>query len=485
MRHLKEITSVLETHGYNLCSIIFELMKEFKLKNRCVAARIKKAEGYPASEILALLLMFPLMMLKNVHQLYKSEYEKATAMKKDVFYRFKNNEHYSWRRLLYGVAKAFKGLVGTIPSNSCPAKVTAFILDDTTDARTGYKMENITWVHDHVLGKAVLGFKTLVLSFFDGASTIPLDFTIHKEKALDAKRRKQQYKKKATEGSHGAKRRQEAKTSKIKQSVNMLKRAVKQGFSAQYILCDSWFTCMELVQAVRQVAGGKMHLIAGVKKDKRKYGYDGGLFDAKQIISNLKKTRNEKRSRRLNIRYFESVVNYEGIGNVKLVICRYPGQRDWRAFITTDTNLSFVTLMEIYAIRWTIEVFFRECKQYLGFGTWQSQDFDAQISGTTICFILYTLLAYRKRKTSYEVPQESITTGQLVLEACKDLREKNLAERIFALFEEMLMFLIEVISSKCPMDIKQLMNSAEYLYAKEVLQSTFLFEQLKNVDNAA
>jgi hypothetical protein len=484
MRRLEETASVLETQGYNLTAIICGLMKEFKLKIQCTAAGIKKSEGINASEILCLLLLLPVMALKNVHQLYKSEYAKIAAMKKDTLYRFKNNEHYSWRKLLYGAAKMFKQLTGSRQSSKTPL-ATAFIIDDTADVRTGYKMENITWIHDHTVGKAVLGFKTLVLSFFDGVSTIPLDFTIHKEKDLDTKRRKSQYKKQVSEGSHGAKRRKETKTSKIEQSAAMLKRAVKQGFLAQYVLCDSWFTCTELIKTVRQIADGKMHLIAGVKKDNRKYGYNGELFNAKQIISNLKKTKEEKRCRRLNIRYYESMVHYEGIGDIKLVICRYPGQKEWRVFITTDTQLTFIKMMEIYTIRWTIEVFFRECKQYLGFGKWQSQDFDAQISGTTICFILYTLLAYHKRKTSYESPQENVTTGQLILEACKDLREKSLAERIMSIFEELLRFLIEVISEKGSMDISQFMTSPEFLYAKEILRSSFLFEQVKSIDKAA
>ncbi len=484
MRQLKEISSVLETQGYNLVGIINGLMQEFKLKKQCNLAGIKKTEGYSASKLLCLLLLLPLIGLQSVHKLYKSDYQKTAEMQKDTLYRFKNNENYSWRRLLYGITKTFIRLAKTYHSATSPTQVRALILDDTTDTRIGKKLENISWVFDHVAKKSVLGFKTLVLGYYDGLSTIPLDFTIHKETPLSLKDRKRQYKKQVSPGSHGAKRRSESSTSKIKQSALMLKRALKHGFEANYVLCDSWFTCKELMQTIRGIADGRMHMIAGVKKDKRKYGYNDGLFNAKQIIADLKKTKNEKRNRRLNIRYYESVVSYADIGDVKLVICRYPGQREWRAFITTDTSLTFNRMMEIYAIRWTIEVFFRECKQHLGFGTWQSQDFDAQISGTTICFILYTLLAYRKRKVSYESPQENITTGQLVLEACKDLQEKNLAERILAVFEEMLVFLVEVIAGCGSMDISQFLNSAEYLYAKDVLRSSFLFEQIKSIDNA-
>jgi len=485
MQRLKEITSVFEKHGYSVHDIICSTIKEFKLKTLCHKSGISKSDGFSVTELLCLLLMLPLMAVKSVNQMYGSQYAKLAAMQKDTIYRFKNDERFSWRTFMYAAAKMFRTLTTKTEQQDNTKQITALILDDTTDQRTGYKMENISWVHDHVLGKAVLGFKTLVLTFFDGTSTIPLDFTIHKEKALNTKRQRQQYKKEVKKGSHGEKRRKEASTSKIKQSLLMVRRAIKQGFIPKYLLCDSWFTCKELIQMVRDVANGKMHIIAGIRNDNRKYGYKDGLFNAKEIIAQLKGTTNQRRCRKLGILYYEAAVHYTGVGTVKLAMCRYPHQKKWRIFITTDTSLTFVKMMEIYAIRWTIEVLFRECKQHLNFGKCQSQDFDAQISNTAICFILYALLAYRKRKLSYEFPNECITTGQMVLDACKDIIEKTLFERIFELFEEILAFLIGVIAEHGTMDISQLMDSAEYLYAKEILRSSFLFEQIKSVDNAA
>jgi hypothetical protein len=41
-------------------------------------------------------------------------------------------------------------------------------------------------------------------------------------------------------------------------------------------------------------------------------------------------------------------------------------------------------MVEIYQTHWTIEVFFKESKQLLGFGKCQSNDFDAQIADSTI-----------------------------------------------------------------------------------------------------
>ena len=49
----------------------------------------------------------------------------------------------------------------------------------------------------------------------------------------------------------------------------MLKRAVKQGFWAEYVLVDSWFSSHEFIQTVRELGKKPMHLICGIRKDGR------------------------------------------------------------------------------------------------------------------------------------------------------------------------------------------------------------------------
>lgn len=92
----------------------------------------------------------PLMLLNTVYSLYKSQYEIITSMKKDVFYRLQNNEKMPWRKLLYGIGKRFYELAN--PTKEVADK-SAFIIDDTIDARVGAKIENISYVHDHIAGK--------------------------------------------------------------------------------------------------------------------------------------------------------------------------------------------------------------------------------------------------------------------------------------------------------------------------------------------
>jgi hypothetical protein len=475
---IQEIQKVLNTHSYSINNIIFEVMKTFKLKSLCCRVGFQKHDGYSASEIITIMLVLPLMLLKSVNALYKSEYQKVTAMKKDSIYRLKNNERMPWRSLLWAVAKQFQKLVNPekkIADNS------AFILDDTTQAKTGRRIEQISIIHDHVAGKAgnKLGFKNLTLGLFDGKSFTPLDFSLHSEKRLKKRRhRKEQYRKERAPKTAGAKRVHECKMDKISNGLNMLKRAIKHGFRAKYVLVDSWFSSKELILTTQHLAQESMHVICGIRKDKRNYVYEEKVLNAKQLLKTLHKEGKEKRCRKRNTRYFEVAVTYEGIGEVKLYFCRFPYQKEWRLFLSTDTTLSFLSMMEIYSVRWTIEVFFKEVKQQLKSGTCQSRDFDAQIAHVTTCYILYIFLAYFRRVNDYE------SLGGVFQVIKDELVEKNLAERLWNLFEELLQVIIDGIANHGFVDILEFKSSVEYLYIKELFKQSFLNKQLQVLEKA-
>jgi hypothetical protein len=478
-KSVKEIEAVLQNHGYSINIIICEVIKTFNLKRLCHQVGLEKQDGYDALEILTLMLILPLLLLKSVNALYKSDFEKLTTMKGNSFYRLKNNEKMPWRALLLVIAKRFQRLVN--PNKEVDDK-SAFILDDTIHAKTGRRIEQISWVFDHVAGRkgSKLGFKNLTLGLFDGKSFTPLDFTLQAEKRLKkARHRKEQFKKERNPKSAGNKRIKECRNSKIDNGLSMLKRAVKQGFRAKYVLVDSWFSSHDFIQTVREVGQKSMHLICGVRQDTRNYLYKGDSLNSSKLKAVLKNEGTEKRCRKRNIRYFEVEVDYEGIGKVKLYFCRFPYQKKWRLFLSTDTSLSLLSMLEIYSIRWTTEVFFKETKQQLKLGTCQSRDFDAQIAHVTTTYILYTLLAYFRRVNAYD------SLEGLFAEINHELIEKNLAEQLWELFEELLQVVITSIAKSGSVDILEFKNSDEYKYLKELFENSFLNNQLKGIKNAS
>lgn len=477
-KNINEIQNVLKTHGYSITTIIGDVMKSFKLKSLCHQIKFKKEEGYSATEILTLMIMFPLMLLNSVHALYRSQYENVTAMKKDAIYRMKNNEKMPWRSLLLGVAKQFQLLVNSQKEVSTHS---AFIVDDTTDIRVGKKIENVSMVYDHVGNKkgSKVGFKNLTLGFFDGKSFSPLDFSLHMEKSLKTKERKKQYKKACDPRTPGAKRRKECNLDKITNALNMIKRAVKHGFKAKYVLVDSWFSSKGFIKAVRQIQGQALHVVCGVRKDKRLYTYNGDKVNAKKLLATLKKEQKEKRCRKRNTRYYEVIVDYDGIGPIRLYFCRFPYQKEWRLFLSTDTSLTFLKMLEIYSIRWTIEVFFKEAKQHLKLGKCQSRDFDAQIAHVSTSYILYIFLAYFRRINDYE------SLGSLFESVKDELIKKNVAQKLWELFDELLQVVIDVLTDSGTIDIQAFKQSSEYQYVKGLFEESFLCNQLMGIENAA
>jgi len=478
MRQFEEIATIIEDKGYSLHSIITDTISKFNMKTLCHRSGLVKQAGYGAFDILVLLLLMPLMALTTVNQLVKAQYSEIVKMKKDTIYRFKNNEKAPWRSLLMNVAKVFRQK--TSDKNLAPGVrlITAFIIDDTILKHAGWKIENLTRVFDHCLKRTFYGFKQLVLAFYDGVSTIPLDFSLHSEKPLKPNKRKRQHKKDVRSGSAGGRRRKELKKNKIHQAVAMVKRAIKHGFIAQYVLCDSWFTSHDFIKDIRAIKGGAIHIIAGIRADKRKYNHEGEMFNAKELTAQCKANSKEKRCRALHTRYYELVVNYGDIGLIKLLICRYPGQKDWRCFICTEIDLPFIEIMRIYSIRWNIEIMFKEQKQYLNLGKCQSNDFDAQIADTTISSILYILLVYAKNTEKYD------SVGDIYKSMCDDIQKKLLAGEIWTIFEGTLEASLNNAAFNNNLELSNFKNSSLYLAIKGLFSSSFLSNELDALANA-
>lgn len=308
-------------------------------------------------------------------------------------------------------------------------------------------------VFDHVSQRYLLGYKLLCLGFWDGKSFLPLDFSLHREKGrsktkmfgLSRKQREEQYDKQREDGSYGSNRKAELDTPKTEQAIKMIRRAMKNGFRGDYVLADSWFFSYDLMKTIRRLKKGAVHLIAMAKMGRAKYSYDNIDYTAGQLRRHLRGK--IKRCRKLGASYIACEAEYKG-QPVKLFFVRYAGQKKWQMVVTTDTSLSFIKAMEIYSIRWSIEVFFKEAKQYLYLGKCQSNDFDAQIADTTITMTQYVLLAFCKRMNNYE------SMGEMFKDQRETISELLLSSRLWGLLVALARQLCEVLGIE-PMNVMQ------------------------------
>lgn len=425
---------------------ILGTVKCFKLSvaNKCFEGL--KSKGHSLASLFTCLLSFPFIGKKSIHHFAQHPIESFATAGKDCFYRMQNRSDIDWRGILWTFSKQF--LTITKKANHQTAKQLSpkcLIFDDSILNKCGRRMELISKVWDHVTNRSVLGYKVVVSMFYDGISCLPVDFTIHREggknknKPYGMKKSelKKVYRKSRDRNNHGYKRVKEADQTKIKMALKMLRRAVSKGLAIDYVLMDSWFTCwafVEVLQRFNRRRKTPIRLIGMFKISTTKFDWNNQSLTYNQI---RKMAPTAIRCRKLGCYYKQAVVEWKG-QPVKLFFSRTGKREKWRVFLTTDRSLSFIEMIKIYQIRWTIEVFFKEAKQSLRLGKCQSNDFDAQIAATTLTMIQYMIITLRWRFENYE------SKGALFEQDRTKVVAFSLAERLWGLLLE-LAKLIEIL----------------------------------------
>jgi hypothetical protein len=433
---------------------ILHFHSKFKISRLMQSIDAIKVKGYFASVLVFVLCIYRLRGF-TVWAMHKTMATKLFKMDENTLYRFMNNERINWRKLLMGFARQFKTIVHRCGDQF--KTVTYFIIDDTDLEKTGKTFEFISRIHNHVRGVWPLGFKMLTLGYWDGKSLIAVDFSLHREKGssgnygLTRKERRNQFSKQRDPSTPSMTRIKELDKKKTDVAVSMIKRAVKNGFVASYVLMDSWFTNDYVIKSIRSIKNGALHFLGMCKIDSRKYDVGGKPLNSHQIITRNQRKRG-KYSRKHKSEYIAIVADYKGT-RVKLFYIRYRNAKSWTLILTTDLSLKFTEALERYQIRWTIEVLFKECKQYLKLGACQNTDFDGQIADATIALITHTILTLQRRFEAYE------TMGELFRETQQQLLELTLWERILKAFIKMLRELMEILSIDLEETIEKIMAS--------------------------
>ena len=461
MLHDKGIESIKEIqtdfHSDRLDIVkLTGIFKAMKLTESFSEFNFFKQNGYSFKLVLSLLTVMVVTANKTVFSSLSSLYAHGITIGKDVFYRVKNNEHINWRRILWHISTKFIHITESDSNAEECKKPHYLIFDDTTIEKSGKKMEFLGRVWDHVKQRSVLGFKVLIMLYWDGKSSIPLDFSIHREKGkreskpygMNKNELRHQYSKKRGKESESCRRIKELDSDKISMMIKMFYLAVYRCLRIDYVLVDSWFTCDALIRAV--VSRG-IHLIGMYKIAKTKFLYQGKKLCYSEINSRITKI---IRCRSLKFYYKRADVMYDGI-RLTLYFSRRGKRGNWKVFLTTDTNLNFIRLIEHYQVRWTIEVFNKEAKGLLNLGGCQSSNFDAQIADTTISMIAYILLAFRFRYEHYE------SKGALFRSMNAECLRMTLDRRLWGLFLETIRIIAEILNIDADDLLKRVLTNSD------------------------
>lgn len=415
-----------------------------------------------ALQSLQLLLLFPFFSIGNAAGYAGSALSKMFSCNKDMFYSLMRKDCIDWREIVYRVSTILLRRLSIRADNRGKnADPVCMVIDDTDFPKTGRHAEMLGRVFSHVSMKSVLGFKALFMGVTDGKTFTLLDSALHGElgktsgrpQGLTAAKAAERYSRERAQGSPARQRVDEYLTSKIANAIEMVKRAIRHGVRFDYLLVDSWFTCAELVAFItnRHI---KCHLLGMVKFGKTAYAVGGKQMTAKAVLSQCQKKKTVKYSRRLRCHYCTVDAVFAG-RKVRLFFYRFGRSDKWRGLLTTDTRLEAMKAYRIYALRWSIEVCFHECKSMLGMGKCQGRDFSEQIAAMSIAMIQYNVLAFVKRFQAYE------TIGGLFREVSGQTLELAIAQRVWQLILDIADTISEFVDFDADQMVQAIVNGNE------------------------
>ena len=107
---------------------------------------------------------------------------------------------------------------------------------------------------------------------------------------------------------------------------------------------------------------------------------------------------------------------------------RTASRKDWALFLSTDAQLTSAKMLQVYALRWSIEVYFKEAKQHLGFLQEQTRRFVSHIASIHLCAIRYLMLVDAKLIST------ELSVGQVRTQIQDQFDSLNYAARLWSVF---------------------------------------------------
>jgi hypothetical protein len=414
MLHQKSLSEQAETRF----SVLFSTLQIGQLLRK---SGIIKSFG-PSSLAVFQILFSLVFEGRNWFRLLESE-RGASLPGKDVIYRFLNQGTFAWRKFLHSFALK---IIHHFESLIASSRTRVFIIDDSVLNRNrSKKAELLARVFDHTTGRFTKGFTMLTLGWSDGFSFAPIDFVMLSSAKLV--NRICEMKEYLNKRSHGYKRRLEALTRKPDAVVDLLQRALSAGFTADFVLMDSWFTQAPLL---RQLHAMGLSVIGMIKEMKQRYRLNGKLLTLKELYATLPKNKSDE--------ILGSIIAETSCGlPVKMVFVQNRNKRrEWLAILSTDLTVSADEIVRVYGMRWSIETFFKFTKSYLKLGTeFQGRSFDMLISHTTVVFSRYLIMEFERRQEN-----DAKSLGGLFFlfaDEVRDLDYQTALQQLMTLFMQM------------------------------------------------
>ena len=360
---------------------------------RASLGRQRRADAEPLPNVVCALLVWPLLQAKSLH-CFCAELCQFLAGGLSVLYDFLGRPDIPWRALAAELSRRVYQQVDLGgPSHR------AFVVDDTSKARAGRKVQGTSCYYDHTEGRTRQGHQALHLGLAGEQGFLPIEAQlVMGEKGAVDKPKDKPFRDQRCAAARDLRRARE----QTKQQLfrDMLTRALRAGFRAWYLLADAWFGCKENILCCLE--NGLIALFQ-MKRGNLAYRYQGRTYTAKELYARVQR-RMRPQTRRARYKTASLIVSLnlqtaphqpEHWVEVRLLFSAPVRSRSadtWVVFLCTDVTLGEAKILEVYALRWSIEVYFKEIKQNLGFLKEQSGRYELAFASVHLSAMRYLLL---------------------------------------------------------------------------------------------
>ena len=361
------VAHVLNDGTHYIDNLFASAWNSLNLNRRLEAAGFAKRSGIEVTETVFGLMVWRWLNVSSIAVFCRTALSVFSRANKDVLYDFLKREDIHWRKLNLHTAKEVYRQHALHHS-----QVRAYVLDDSIKARRGKKMEDVSSHYDHTTNRHVMGQQVLTLGLASEEAFMPLDSQIY----VSSKNAQSLNRRHKDRRSVGAQRYREATTrTKPQMALGMMKRAKRCGVEADYLVADAWFGTKTMIRAAYELG---VCAVLRMKKGAMKYRVSTGegevrMLDAKEIFAQKVRKRWRKVrglpwravSVEVELDVSEAKSPSAQWKRVQLLFVRgvhelgepEVGKKDWAVFVCTDPALAVSKMLEVYALRWGIEVY--------------------------------------------------------------------------------------------------------------------------------
>ena len=349
----------------------------------------EKRTGYPVKQVVFTLLVWVFLDSYSIRSFMGNLVSNFFTGGKDVLYDFLKREDINWRSVSMSITKEIYA-----KNNLVNEPEIAFVVDDSIKQRSGKKVEGVSSHFDHTTGRCVMGQQLVQLGLTWSGGYIPVDSQIY-----IGNKHTQLLNSEFADGRSAVAKDFDVALNKTKHELLeiMLKRALRKGIKAKYIIGDSWYGCRRNIEMAFML---ELTAIFRMKRGNLKYRLNGKEYTLRQLYWLIKRRLEKKQSCKWKTADLTVELNLSDDKNnpkwkkVRLVFScpRNPKKGEWAAFLCTDLQMENTKILETYALRWGVEVFFKETKQNMGLLKEQTGNYVCHYASIHLTSIRYLLL---------------------------------------------------------------------------------------------